>query len=153
MTRITIPWKSWVLVCDGAKALLFQNAGDNEALNLKVAEVRFEPHEPTRKIGTERPGRVHESLGNARSSVEGTDWHAVAEAEFLHRIADEIDQVVHKQGVKHLVLVAPPKALGMLRQRLTPAVRAVLKAEIAKDLARLSTSEIEGHLSAMCQVP
>lgn len=150
--RVTIPHDSWVLVCDGAKALLFQNAGDNSALDLKVADVRFEPHPPSRESGTERPGRVHESLGSGRSSVSGTDWHAAGEVEFLHSIAAELDTVVRTHGVKRLVVVAPPRALGVLRQSFTSAVRAAVVAEIAKDLARLSNAEIEDHLAILSEL-
>jgi len=31
MNRIRVSAKTWVLVCDGSKALLFQNAGDAQA--------------------------------------------------------------------------------------------------------------------------
>ena len=150
--RVTLHHDSWVLVCDGAKALLFQNAGDNRALNLKVVDVRFEPHPPSRDSGTDRPGRVHESLGSGRSSVSSTDWHAAGEVEFLHSVAAVLDSVVRTHRVKHLVIVAPPKALGVLRQSLTPAVKAVVTSEIAKDLARLSNAAIESHLSAISEL-
>lgn len=133
-------------------APLFQNAGDNQALNLKVADVRFEPHPASRESGTERPGRVHASSGSRRSSVSATDWHAAGEAEFLSSVAAELDGVVRTHKVKHLVVVAPPKALGVLRQSLTPAAKAVVTAEIAKDIARLSNAEIEGHLTTLSEL-
>jgi protein required for attachment to host cells len=152
MERIRIPRKSWVLVCDGAKALLLQNMGDSNALDLKVSDAQLQPHARTRDIGTDRPGRVHESLGSSRSAVQSTDWHDLGEQEFLRAVADKLDVVVREHGVRHLTLVAPPRALGVLRPRLTPAVKAVLKVEIDKDLARLTTAEIESQLSAMCRL-
>jgi protein required for attachment to host cells len=60
---------------------------------------------------------------------------------------------VRDQSVRHLILVAPHKALGVLRPRLTPALKAFLKAKIDDDLAGLSTAEIESNLSAMCRLP
>jgi protein required for attachment to host cells len=153
MNRISVPWKSWVLVCDGSKALMFQNVGDALALNLKVVDVAFEPHPASRELGTERPPRVHESMGNSRSAVRSVDLHQEAEATFLRGVAARLDEVVRSNGVKHLILVAAPRALGVLRDHLTPGVRAVLAAEVAKDLARLPTTEIEKHLTAMSQLP
>jgi protein required for attachment to host cells len=47
-----------------------------------------------------------------------------------------------------VILVAPPKALGIFRKHMTPALRGLIKAEVGKDLAQLSTPEIEKHLAA-----
>jgi protein required for attachment to host cells len=140
---------SWILVCDAAKALLFQNVGDAQALNLKAAEVRLEPHPPTRDLGSDRPGRAFDSGDGSPSAMENTDWHNAAEADFLRGLAGRLDELVRKHGVKHLIVVAPPKALGILRQHFTPAVRDVLSAEIPKDLVKLPTIEIERRLSAI----
>lgn len=153
MKRFTVPSKSWILVCDGSKALLFQNAGDALAPNLKAVDVQFEAHEQTRELGEERPGRVHESLGERRSSMEAPDYHAIAETQFLAKAIRRLDELVREHKVKHLIVAAPPKALGILRGQFTPGIRAVLSAEIAKDLVKLPTVEIERHLLAMGEGP
>lgn len=149
MDRLRISSKTWVLVCDGSKALLFQNLGDAQALNLKALEVFVEPHPPARDLGTDRPGRTHESMGVSRSSVQGTDRHQQAEDNFLHEVSRNIGELVRSARIKALVVAAPPKALGLLRTCMTPATRAVVLAEIAKDMVKLPTREIEQHLSAM----
>lgn len=153
MSRLTIPSLSWIVVCDGSKALLFQNAGDAQALDLKVAEVLLEWHPPTRDLGTERAGRAYDSMDGSRSAVSDTSLHEAAEAAFLRDLASKLDEVVRLRKVKHLIVAAPPKALGILRDQFTRGVRAVLSAEIAKDLVKLPTPEIERHLSAMSQLP
>ncbi len=147
MERVKSPWKSWVVVCDGVKALVFRNDGDAELLNLTLLDVRFEPDPPTRELGSDRPGRTFQSHGFNRSAEDETDWHAQAEVAFLSRVAERLDAAVREGSIKHVVLVAPPKALGLLRQQLSPAARAAVTAEVAKDLARLSTPEIEKHLA------
>ena len=38
MSLFKLPHKSWVVVCDGARALFMENIGDAERLNLRVAE-------------------------------------------------------------------------------------------------------------------
>ena len=153
MGPVRIPSMSWIVVCDGAKVLLFQNIGDAQALNLKVAEVQIEQHPPSRDLGTDRAGRAFDSGDGSRSAMENTDWHNAAEADFLRRLAGRLDEFVQKQGVEHLFVVAPPRALGILRQHFTPAVQKALSAEISKDLVKLPTIEIERHLSAMAQLP
>jgi protein required for attachment to host cells len=42
--------------------------------------------------------------------------------------------------------VAPPRALGLIRNAYTPALRAAVKAEIDKDLVRMPVHQIEKHL-------
>ena len=49
--------------------------------------------------------------------------------------------------VKSLIIVAPPRALGVLRQAYSHNLRAAVRAEIAKDLVRLPVHEIEKHLA------
>lgn len=148
MDGIKIARRSWVLVCDGAKALLFENEGDAELLNLKIVETFDQPDLATKDVGTDRPGRVYQSHGSARSAVEGTDWHEQSEAEFLGRLADRLNKAVEAEQTSNILIVAPPRALGILRQHLSSATRAAVRNEIAKDLVRLSTGEIERHLAA-----
>jgi protein required for attachment to host cells len=49
--------------------------------------------------------------------------------------------------IDKLVLVAPPKALGILRQHLAQATRSVVIGEVAKDLVKFPNPEIEKRLS------
>jgi protein required for attachment to host cells len=147
MEHIKIPWKSWVVICDGAKALVFCNEGDAELLNLTLLDVLAQREPPSKELGTDRPGRVHQSHGAARSAVEVTDLHLEAEIAFITKLAEQLDKAVREHAVSNVILVAPPKALGMLRKHVSPALRAVVTAEIAKDLAHLSSREIEEHLA------
>lgn len=148
MDQVRIPHKGLVLICDGAKALLFENRGDAQALNLKAVEVQLESHPPTRALGTDRPGRAHESLGEHRSAQAAPDWHEIAETEFLERLAEHIDALAQTEA-KFLALVAPPRALGVIRHTLTPRARDLVTAEIGKDWTKLPTPEIERSLAAM----
>ena len=136
-----------VLVCDGAKALLFTDSGIAPKPRLKVLEAINEPSPPTSELGTERPGRVHESKGVSRSAVETTDYHAAAEADFLRRIAGRLAELV-QGGVSRILIVAPPKALGTLREALSAQVKAAVDGELAKDLVKLPVDEIERHIAA-----
>ncbi|MCA1408326.1 host attachment protein [Ensifer sp. IC3342] len=147
MLKTRIPHKSWVLVCDGAKALVLRNEGDAELLNLIPVDVAFEHRQPTRMLGTDRAGRVYQSEGGARSAMQQTDWHDQAEETFVSHVAEKLETVLGDHGVSNLVLIAPPRALGILRKRLRPSTRAMVIAEVAKDLAKFPIPEIEQHLS------
>lgn len=145
MEHFRLPWRTWLLVCDGAKALIFQNDGDAELPNLAVVEHMAQDQPLTHELGADRPGRVFQSHGAAHSAVEQTDWHAQNEAAFLTRVAERLDQAQEERKFKHLVVAAPPRALGVLRQKLSPQVNALVTQEIEKDFTNMPTAELERH--------
>jgi protein required for attachment to host cells len=49
---------------------------------------------------------------------------------------------------KSLVIVAPPRALGILRPAYTHDLRKALQAEVDKDFVKMPVHEIEKHLAA-----
>ena len=124
MTDVKVPWESWVVVCDGAKALILQNAGDAELMNLQVRETLTQPNQPTRELGTDKPGRAYAPDGLSGSAMEETDWQDQAEADFLREVAVKLDELVHEKEARRIVLVAPPRALGTLRPNLSADTQA-----------------------------
>jgi protein required for attachment to host cells len=148
MADIRVPWESWVVVCDGAKALIMQNAGDAELVNLRVQETLSHPDEPDRELGADKPGRAHAPDGMSASAMEETNWQDQAEADFLRQIAAKLDELVHEKHARRIILVAPPKALGTLRPNLSPDAQAAISAEVAKDYTNMPVDEIERHLAA-----
>lgn len=80
--------------------------------------------------------------------MQETDWHDQAEKAFLAQIAGQLGDSMRDNGVTKLVLVAPPRVLGILRKRLDPSTRAAVSAEVARDLVKFPIPEIEHYLSA-----
>ena len=148
MFNLKIHSGDWVVVCDGAKALILENAGDAVALNLKTKEVREQPDPKTHEQGTDAPGRAVNSIDARRSAMEQTDWHDQAEERFLTDLSKRLDAAVMAGEAKSLVLVAPPRALGVIRQAATPNLRKAVRAEIDKDYVKMPVHEIEKHLAA-----
>jgi protein required for attachment to host cells len=146
MQELKVNRGDWIVVCDGRKALILENSGSRGSPELRTVEVHEHPDRPTREQGSDAPGRVQQSVGNARSSMEQTDWHNEAEREFLLALADRLDAAVKAGKTRALVIVAAPRALGILRQAYTPHIRAALQREVDKDLVRLPVPEIEARL-------
>lgn len=144
--KIKLATGDWVVVCDGRKALILENLGDHVFPNLRTKEVHEQEDQPTREQGTDAPGRVFSSVGTARSSVEQTDWHDQAEQAFLKRLAERIDTALASGETKALVMVAAPRALGMIRTAYSAATQQALVTEIAKDLVKQPVHEIEKQL-------
>ncbi len=149
MSLFKVPHKSWVIVCDGSRALFLENGGDAETLNLRLAERFAQEDAPSRDLGTDRPGRSHSSVGNGRSAMEETDWHEQAEQEFIKRVAERLNALVYDKTIEDYVLIAPPPAIGALRPYLKAETSAAMREEIQKELANQSVADIEKHLTRL----
>jgi protein required for attachment to host cells len=147
MPGLRIAQGEWVVVCDGAKALLLENVGDEKFANLKTQQVYEQEDAKTHEQGSDAPGRAFSSVGTARSSMEQTDWHTQSEERFLRELASQLDVAVQAGRIKSLIVIAPPRALGVLRQAYSVNLRHVLRAEMDKDLVSLPIYEIEKHLA------
>jgi protein required for attachment to host cells len=148
MSDVLVRQGDWVVVCDGKKALVLENVGDTKFLNLKTREVYEQPDLKTHELGSAAPGRSFSSVGEGRSAIEQTDWHDQEEQRFLHKLAGHLDGEVKAGRAKSLIMVAPPRALGVLRQAYSQALRGALRAEIDKDFVKMPVHEIEKHLAA-----
>lgn len=148
MAKLRVHNNAWVLIGDGRKCLILHNHGDAELLDLRRVSVREAPSEPTREQGADRPGRVHESQGASRSSVEGTDWHQMDEQNFAREMAETLGKAASAHAFRELIVVAPPKVLAELRRDFSKEVQNRIVAEIGKDLTGHPLDQIEKLLAA-----
>jgi protein required for attachment to host cells len=146
MGSVKLPDGAWVVVCDGRKALILENVGDADYPDLRTRDVDKQDHPATSELGVDRPGRVHQRVGSHRSAMQETDWHDQAEEAFLVDLVHRLDSALLSKAVKHLVMVAPPRALGALRKSYSDHIRSALIAEIDKDLTTMPVDQIEKHL-------
>ena len=147
MTNVKIRAGEWVIVCDGAKALILENAGDAKFPNLKTRAVYEHKDARTHDQGTDAPGRSINSIDSRRSAMEQTDWHEEAERKFLVDLVGRLDAAVTAGETKSMILIAPPRALGVIRQACSANLRHAIKAEVDKDYVKLPVHEIEKHLA------
>ena len=143
-----VPHNALVLVGDGQKALFLRNKGTAHRLQLVVERILERDNPPTREQGTDRPGRSSASVGVARSAMEETDWHHIAEERFAGELAEALYRHAHANLFEKLVIIAPPKVLGNLRKALHAAVAERVVAEIPKELTSHPVAEIERLIAA-----
>lgn len=149
MPDFLIHHNALILVGDGRKALFLRNRGTPQALDLVVERILDGADNPsTREQGSDRPGRVMQSVGFSRSSVEQTDWHTLEEQKFAGTIADALYRSALANGFTELVIVAPPKILGVLRQNFHKQVSDRIHGEVSKTLTSTPVGEIERLLAA-----
>ena len=100
MSKLKVQNGEWVIVCDGKKALILENVGDEKFLNLKTREVLGHPDLKSHELGSDAPGRSFSSAGPGRSAMEQTDLHDQEEQRFLRRLALHLDAEVNAGRVK-----------------------------------------------------
>lgn len=144
---------SLVVLTDGRKALFLHNEGDAEFPDLRLAHKWEAPVAADHELKSDAPGRVFSSRGGSmrRSAYDEGDFHEQAEAEFTHHIADFVNKQALEDPTKKIVLVAPPRTLGVLRTHLDRHVSDRVIAEIPKDLVKHPIETIERLLTAYAE--
>jgi protein required for attachment to host cells len=137
-----------ILIGDGQKALFLRNKGTPQRLNLQVEHVLEQENPATREQGSDRPGRSIQSVGAARSAMEQADWHYIAEERFASAIADALYRLAHGNRFEKLIVVAPAKVLGNLRQAFHTEVTERIVGEIPKELTSHPIPDIERLMAA-----
>jgi protein required for attachment to host cells len=145
--------RTWVLVADGGRARILVNEGVGKGLHPALPTDFASPNPPTREQGTDRPGRVFDSLGPGRHAmVPRVDWHRFEKETFARDVARELDRGAMEASYHRLILIAPPTTLGDLRAALGEKARRLVIGEIPKDLTQLPEAEIGPHLDGIIAV-
>jgi protein required for attachment to host cells len=141
------PKKTWVLIADGGHAKVFESEGPASGLT-PVSDMVFSVDLPAnRDILTDRPGRDYESHGRSRHAMENrSDPHRQLKRDFAKKLGGILETKLVEKRFDRLVLVAPPVALGDLRDVLPKAVQAKVVAELAHDLVKTPHHELPSHL-------
>ncbi len=92
-------------------------------------------------LETDRPGRRHGGpAGVNHGHSHGVDGERSTERHdvemFAKAVANRIDADRAKNDFDKLLLIAPPRMLGLLRQSLSMHARSLLAGEVSKDLMR-----------------
>jgi protein required for attachment to host cells len=137
--------KTWIVVAHDAGARVFGNQGPGTGLDLLEEIEHPLGRARDREINTDRPGRsFRKDSGDPRraamSRSESPHEHAVAG--FARDLAGRLQQGRVQNEFARLVLVAPPRFLGLLRQSLDAPTADLVVGSINKDLARADEAEL-----------
>lgn len=143
------PGPTWFLTADGRRARIWIEPRRGAALEAP-AELAMEIAESELYAPQDRPPRSFDRKGEGRHAMDGgRDLHEEEEEKFLARVAAHLAEAEKRGAFAHLAIAAPPRALGRLRNALTPAVRARLRAEAPKDLLDESAQDLRTRLTDM----
>lgn len=136
----------WVVVADEARARFF--AGDD--LLKDLVELHDFVHPPARladrDLKSDRPGRLSKGQGRRTSADPRTTPEAVEAGRFARVVASSLLDG-HREGrFDRVVIVAPPRFLGVLRAELDEQVARRVVGEIPKEITRMTLKEIVAAL-------
>ncbi len=125
-----LPHGTIVAVVDGRHFELHRNSGNeaDPALS-EMASPKLDEH--NKGAGTHH----HSSAANPTGHLLDEDAHVAA-------VAGWLNGQVQGGKIEHLVVIAPPRALGELRRHYGSQLQGALLMEIAKDLAGRSGKDV-----------
>jgi protein required for attachment to host cells len=147
-----LPHNALVLVADGRKMLFFRNHGDGEQIDLRTEAHDQRQDRKDSEIKTNSPGSIHQSAGYGRSTYEEADFQQQEEDRWIKDAADELKDRVLRNDFDALAIVAPPKALGVLRKCLHKEVEKRLVFTVNKEMSGRPVPDIEALIADSNQV-
>jgi protein required for attachment to host cells len=141
-----LPHNALVLVADGRKMLLFRNHGDENQIDLRTEAHEARKERKDRELKTDAPGTTRQSGGFGRSTYEETDFHQQEEDRWIKDAADELKARALRNDFEALAIVAPPKALGVLKKCLHKEVERRVVCTVNKEMSGRPIPAIEALL-------
>jgi protein required for attachment to host cells len=148
-----LPNNALVLVADGRKMLLFRNHGDENQIDLRTETHDARKDRKDRDIKTDAPGTNQQSFGYGHSTYEETDFHQLEEDRWIKDAADELKKRALRNDFDALAIVAPPKALGVIKRYLHKEVTKRTVSTINKEMSGRTISDIEALLGTETRAP
>ena len=142
-----LPHNALVLVADGRKTLFFRNQGDENQIDLRTEAHDARKDRRDGEIKTDAPGMTRQSAGYGRSTYEETDFHQQEADRWVKDAADELKSRVLRNDFDALAVVAPPKALGVLKKCLHKEVERRIICTVNKEMSGRTIPDIEALLN------
>ncbi|RAI03815.1 hypothetical protein DLJ53_04910 [Acuticoccus sediminis] len=146
-TEFRLHGGDFILLADGARAVLLVNRGDALRPELQAETTMTHDHGRTAELGTDRPGHFDKGSRTMRGSFAMPDLHEDAEDQFARTVADMLEERLGREASPRLVVASPPRMLGRLRAHFSPRVSAMVVAEIDRDLTHVPTAQVADLIS------
>jgi len=147
-----LPHNALVLVADGRKMLFFRNHGDENQIDLRTEAHDERQERKDREIKTDAPGTTKQSGGYGRSTYEEADFRQQEEDRWIKDAAEELRARALRNDFDALAIVAPPKALGVLKKCMHKEVEKRIVCTVNKEMSGRPIPDIEallnGHTAA-----
>lgn len=139
--------RTWILLCEASRARLFSHDERGQFIELSAYA-----HPGSRVHGhdmvSDRPGRRSEAPGHHGGLSPAAEPREVEAQRFAISLAAMLKHGLNSHAYDELVLAAPPRFLGLLRNALDDQVTARIAATFDKNLIALEPREIEHRIYA-----
>ena len=142
-----LPHNALVLVADGRKMLFFRNHGDENQIDLRTETHDARKQRKDREIKTDAPGMTRQSFGYGRSTYEEADFKQQEEDRWIKDAAEELKARVLRNDFDSVAIVAPPRALGVLKKYLHKEVARRIVCTVNKEMSGRPVPDIEALLN------
>ena len=147
------PITEWAIIADASAARILERMAPLGAWSERPDGEVAPPNPRTHDQGSDRPGRVRESVGGARHAVEPRhDANRAAKRSFARHLAERLEREAAAGRFSRLWLIAPPHFLGDLREALGRLSHERLAGSQDKDLVQHSRADIVAHLAELARV-
>jgi protein required for attachment to host cells len=148
-----LPHNALVLVADGRKMLFFRNHGDEDQIDLRTEAHDQREELKNRELHTDAPGtaavRASSGGGGAyRPMMTETDFQQQEEDRWIRDAAEELKNRALGHDFDALAIVAPPKALGVLRKVLHKEVEKRIVCTVNKEMSGRPVPDIEALIES-----
>lgn len=140
---MALPHRALVLVADGTKVLFLRNHGDQNQIDLRTESHDARKDRKDSEIKTDAPGASKQSFGSGRPTMEEPDFHQQEEDRWVKVAADELKRRALRNDFDALAVIAPPKALGVLKKCLHKEVQKRIVTTINKEMTDRPIPDIE----------
>ncbi len=144
---MALPNNALVLVVDGRKMLFFRNNGDENQIDLRTEAHDERQDAYDRELKTDAPGNAATGMKGGgdthRPTMSETDYHQQEEDIWVKEAADELKKRALRNDFEALAIIAPPKALGVLRKELHKEVEKRVVLTLNKEMSGRPIPDIE----------
>jgi protein required for attachment to host cells len=136
----------WYIIADGGRAR-FVERDEQGAYRTVVSLVAADMHKRSSDLGQDRPARAQESSSPTRHAIQPRrDLHEAAKEDFVKLVAEEIEAEHGRDQFDRLVLIAPPRVLTELKQKLSKPIAKIVVKDLQKDLTKVPDHDLTEHL-------
>jgi len=139
---------TWILTADGhhARAWEWKTADVSLALVADLISSADSASSFSRDLKSDKPGRSFASVDARRSAMEPAhDPHDFEKTRFAAKLADTLGAALHQGRFCHLIVIAPPRMLGDLRQHFPKPLQDAVIGEVDKDLMKSDAPALLYH--------
>jgi protein required for attachment to host cells len=139
---------TWILTADSSRARIFEWKGRERSFSEIADFLLPEGRSTDGDLVTDVPGRFYGKGEQYQShkAAPHTDPVQHATELFAKSLADYLDKARTENRYERLYLVAPPKFLGLIREKLSKETHKLIQKELARDISWFDAREIEEYL-------